>query len=108
MRVHLEQGETTFQPARMSHTAVKSHPVTKLSPAKTKLRGRPCKAQLVPGSYYARNQARQLAGVKARQQRLGAAYLESNREQLRRNRRRRRDRGQTFLPLALPLDTAPA
>lgn len=64
------------------------------------MRGRPCKPQLVPGSYYARNQARQLAGVKARQQRLGAAYLESNRKQMRHARRRRRDRGQTFLALA--------
>jgi len=51
------------------------------------------------GTYYARNQARLLDGVKARQARLGEAYLEANREQMRRNRRRKRDRGQTFLPL---------
>ena len=54
------------------------------------------------GTYYARNQARLLASVKARQARLGEAYLQANREQLRRNRRRRRDRGQTFLPLEIP------
>jgi hypothetical protein len=49
------------------------------------------------GTYYGRNQARLLAGVKARQARLGEAYLQANREQMRRNRRKRRDRGQTFL-----------
>jgi len=64
------------------------------------MRGRPRKCQLQPGSYYAKNQARLLAGVKARQARLGENFLAANRKQLRRNRRRRRDRGQTFLPLA--------
>jgi len=53
------------------------------------------------GTYYARNQSRLLDGVKARQARLGEEYLQANREQMRRNRRRRRDRGQILLPLAV-------
>jgi hypothetical protein len=51
-------------------------------------------------TYYEQHRERKLAGVKARQARLGDAYLEANRKQMRRNRRKRRDRGQTFLPLA--------
>jgi hypothetical protein len=61
--------------------------------------GRPRKATLTPGSYYARNHAAILAGVKARQARLGDAYREANRAQMRRNRRRRQDAGQFFLNL---------
>lgn len=53
------------------------------------------------GTPYARNQKQKLEQVKARQRRLGDAYLVANKLQMRRNRRKRRDRGQVFLPLDL-------
>lgn len=58
--------------------------------------------QIQPGTVYARHQKRRLALVKARQAKLGDAYRESNRKQMRRNRQKRRDRGQTFLALPMP------
>jgi hypothetical protein len=53
------------------------------------------------GTPYARDQKRKLEQVKARQRRLGDAYLVANKLQMRRNRRKRRDRGQVFLKLCL-------
>lgn len=71
------------------------------------MRGRPRKI-LTPGTQYARDRERMLASVKARQQRLGEAYLAANRKQVAHHRRRRRDRGQPFLPLDIPALPAPA
>ena len=50
-------------------------------------------------SYYARNRTHMLKIIKARQQHLGDVYRVSNKLQMRRNRQRRRDRGQGKLPL---------
>ncbi len=58
--------------------------------------------QIQLGTHYARNQKRRLAQVRARQKLLGDAYRISNKLQLRRNRQKRRDAGQTFLPLPVP------
>jgi hypothetical protein len=54
-----------------------------------------------PGTHYARNQKRRLAQVKTHQAMLGDDYRKSNRDQMRRNRKKRRDRGQVMLPLNL-------
>jgi hypothetical protein len=61
-----------------------------------------------PGTFYARHQSRRLAEVKAHQAKLGDAYRESNRLQMKRNRRNRRDRGQVMLPLNLSAHRAVA
>jgi len=53
------------------------------------------------GTNYSRNQKQKLEQIKARQRRLGEAYKTSNKLQMRRNRRKRRDSGQTFLPFDL-------
>jgi hypothetical protein len=53
------------------------------------------------GTPYARDQKRKLEQVKARQRRLGDDYKLANKLQMRRNRKKRRDRGQVMLPLAL-------
>ncbi len=54
-----------------------------------------------PGTPYARDQKRKLEQVKARQSRLGDDYRVANKLQMRRNRKKRRDRGQVMLPLNL-------
>jgi hypothetical protein len=54
-----------------------------------------------PGTFYSRHQTQRLAAVKAHQAKLGDAYRKANAAQMRRNRLKRRDVGQVFLPLAL-------
>jgi len=60
------------------------------------------------GTNYARHQKRKLAYSKARAARLGDAYRVSNKLQMRRNRRKRLDRGQAFLPLDIPQNSPAA
>jgi hypothetical protein len=61
--------------------------------------GRPTKIRVGKPTYYSRNREQCLARVKARQQRLGDAYRQTNAERQRNKRKILRERNQPSFPL---------